>query len=982
VHRGRVRFLINSVVAGLNSKKNEHLILMFRNFAADNKTESDRRTMAGEPSGPRTAGDNSSTISQNDASDSRAHADSDEHTLQTINELRAQLELREQEDDPATTHRLLVHEALFRINEEEGHDLPAEIQYVVHTELPLITQQYDALKSFNGERIARTMEVRNLNVGNLNESTSENIAQVTESNAVSRLNPGQSSIYNLMLQAADNLYSRSDDVSSTQNLQMLIGGPGTGKTFVVDLIRKLWNTKQQSSSASISENVAVCAPTAVAAQLYETGTTIHTLIGILSEKLVNVTRMKEKMKKLIREAQLLIIDEISMLTVQHFKFLNQRFQQIRNNSSFFGGINSVLLVGDPGRQLPPGVGGIGSTIIAHIVNKFDSSTETLMLRNFRRTELIANQRSLADPRQDSLIRQFNTMPYPITNELLSESCHYCRPSIAEPAGPHTENCTHFQWLTPTAIQNRQAIATAPLICSVHSAYETTIVQRIAAFAKSVGHPVLRWRLPCSTSTGHNSELYNELAEDEALQFPTLWGYFVTGLPIRINHNANLDAKIINGTKGVLHSIRPYSPTNLVESLQSNNVYPGKIITVQAPLACYVSCPTAIEEFRLVPFMTGDSGGSKRLETVTLGKKTHGERSPISVTVISSGYSCSLGGTTYAFQGDTLDVAIMDIGPSKGMVLANITVAASRVRSSKDLFVIPLARDGTGNHAHIQSLCSLRHSDEYYIWKQAYNELGMFQMSQVAGIQNILPQSVLSRPQRPRGPNASIVSTVPTRALQLSNRGRTPGRSNNNSNRGARVARQNLQTGMDRGRGERPPLQPVQQLSSSTGNRNLPTQLELNQEYNRRGGERTQSWAYNTFLATVFGCNIDVNYIHRYALQQHWPLGSSWDSAATTMRQYMINQGIYDALRIYLGFDTNWESYVEAELQELLLGQYDEVIHNLQLIMIPHNVSIILQQFFTIHVHQDIQIPGQLLNQAIIGFRGEALTRQGVAVGSS
>jgi len=27
---------------------------------------------------------------------------------------------------------------------------------------------------------------------------------------------------------------------------------------------------------------------------------------------------------------------------------------------------------------------------------------------------------------------------------------------------------------------------------------------------------------------HNSELYNELAEDEALLFPTLWGYFVTG----------------------------------------------------------------------------------------------------------------------------------------------------------------------------------------------------------------------------------------------------------------------------------------------------------------------------------------------------------------------------------------------------------------------------------------------------------------------
>ena len=34
-----------------------------------------------------------------------------------------------------------------------------------------------------------------------------------------------------------------------------------------------------------------------------------------------------KMKKIIREAQLLIIDEISMFAVQQFKFLNLRFQE-------------------------------------------------------------------------------------------------------------------------------------------------------------------------------------------------------------------------------------------------------------------------------------------------------------------------------------------------------------------------------------------------------------------------------------------------------------------------------------------------------------------------------------------------------------------------------------------------------------------------------------------------------------------------------
>jgi hypothetical protein len=182
----------------------------------------------------------------------------------------------------------------------------------------------------------------------------------------------------------------------------------------------------------------------------------------------------------------------------------------------------------------------------------------------------------------------------------------------------------------------------------------------------------------------------------------------------------------------------------------------------------------------------------------------------------------------------------------------------------------------------------------------------------------------------------------------------------------------MSTGMDQGQ---PSLQPLQRITVSTGGRTLPTQNQLQEEYNRRGGEITQSWAYNTFLATVFGCNIDVNYIHRYALQQHWPLGSSWDSAATTIRNYMILHGIYVTLRTHLGFDSNWESYVPAELQELLLGQYDQAIHHLERIRLPQIVLRILQEHFSVNIHNDILIPGQLLNTAIISFREEAIYRR-------
>ena len=71
------------------------------------------------------------------------------------------------------------------------------------------------------------------------------------------------------------------------------------------------------------------------------------------------------------------------------------------------------------------------------------------------------------------------------------------------------------------------------------------------------------------------------------------------------------------------------------------------------------------------------------------------------------------------------------------------------------------------------------------------------------------------------------------------------------------------------------------------------------------------------------------------------------------------------MRTRLGFNANWESYLQAEL---LLGQCDRRIHNLLAHSLPFTN---FPTIFSVSVYRDILIPGQLLNQAIISFRDEA-----------
>lgn len=153
-----------------------------------------------------------------------------------------------------------------------------------------------------------------------------------------------------------------DLVNNTQKSIFLTGKAGTGKTTFLKYLK-----------ANGKKKMAVVAPTGVAA-IHAGGVTLHSLFQIPFGPFVpNDKRLrlkpldgrpkdgsiyshfkyKEEKKKLLRELELLVIDEVSMVRCDLLDVIDQLLRAFagKNRHLPFGGVQ-ILLIGDP-FQLPP-----------------------------------------------------------------------------------------------------------------------------------------------------------------------------------------------------------------------------------------------------------------------------------------------------------------------------------------------------------------------------------------------------------------------------------------------------------------------------------------------------------------------------------------------------------------------------------------------------------------------------------------------------
>lgn len=128
----------------------------------------------------------------------------------------------------------------------------------------------------------------------------------------------------------------------------ITGKAGTGKTT---LLKKIFK-----ESKAQGKNVVVAAPTGVAA-INAGGQTLHSLFGLNTKVFVPgmkggwYQRLDKARLNVIKNLDILIIDEISMVRCDVMDMINLRLQHYKGNDEPFGGIQ-VILFGDL-FQLPP-----------------------------------------------------------------------------------------------------------------------------------------------------------------------------------------------------------------------------------------------------------------------------------------------------------------------------------------------------------------------------------------------------------------------------------------------------------------------------------------------------------------------------------------------------------------------------------------------------------------------------------------------------
>lgn len=138
-------------------------------------------------------------------------------------------------------------------------------------------------------------------------------------------------------QKAYTLYSKGENV-------LILGSAGVGKSVLIKYIKENTN-----------KIMYITATTGIAAYNIS-GMTIHSYIGFgtgdgdLNYNIRKVMRNKEAVSR-IRNTEVLIIDEISMLSAELFEKMNEIVKVVRKSNKLFGGIQLVL-TGDFFQLLP------------------------------------------------------------------------------------------------------------------------------------------------------------------------------------------------------------------------------------------------------------------------------------------------------------------------------------------------------------------------------------------------------------------------------------------------------------------------------------------------------------------------------------------------------------------------------------------------------------------------------------------------------
>jgi ATP-dependent DNA helicase PIF1 len=313
----------------------------------------------------------------------------------------------------------------------------------------------------------------------------------------------------------------------TSGQSLCITGPGgSGKSFLISHIRKYCH--------DLMIDLAVTALTGTAASLI-CGQTLHgwASIGLGKDSAVDIIsslKRKPNLAKKWQTVQVLIIDEVSMMSMELFNKLHLIAQGIRHNTAFFGGIQLVLC-GDFA-QLEP-IGSPKLCFEAELWKEHISANTVYLSKIFRQTDPVF-QRILLNLRLGNLTDEDKAV---LNSRIMVDE------SDAEITVSDGEK----------DVQTIKATLLYPLKKDVNRINTVELQKLIAQGAKSKTYQSIDYvvhrknKKPMTLQPSHTTTLNKCTNAAESL-------VLAIGAQVMLTKNKSLDEHLVNGSRGVVLNI--------------------------------------------------------------------------------------------------------------------------------------------------------------------------------------------------------------------------------------------------------------------------------------------------------------------------------------------------------------------------------------------------------------------------------------------
>ena len=478
------------------------------------------------------------------------------------------------------------------------------------------------------------------------------ILRINPSNNI-KLNPHQERAVEQLKQIkTDNL--GHNNTKPYQLLAILQGAPGSGKTVTATQVAKKLGLRTLFSGTTST----------AAAQL--NAETINTLLG-LGLNTNNFTnknipyQTKQNIIQKFQDIDLLVIDEISMLTPVTLCRIEYQLRTSLENEYLFGGLD-ILLIGDMW-QFPPVAPGLPKpalyqgAVMLGLGLRMPNEAYRIGASIFTQFTLVTLDGQERTSREyNNWLKQVRNpnIEYPITDEWLSKIKILSAEDFSDDA---------INWTT------------TGIIVSGNAERYRFIREKILAFGKKFNEPVLHWTCPVKIAKNDYDAIPTEAME----HYKQLDRYFARGAPCILTETINTKIGLGKGIEG--------SYVDAVWTKQNINISelaPGKIHPITQP--DYIIIEVKQKQKSITFAIKPTAAQFKDINGKTKGCLQHES--------VSSGAV-----TFHKVQGKTMHSTILSLNATSKVSkkiypvsLPSIYVGCSRVHDHEHLRILPLSQE--------------------------------------------------------------------------------------------------------------------------------------------------------------------------------------------------------------------------------------------------------------------------------------------------